>query len=191
MTFKRLNTLVAGIAAAAVMAGISGIGSAASLVASPLLSYDPSVTAGVSAPTPADQADDAASTPQPVAVAADPKAIDCMAKVILHEAANQPRAGKIAVGQTLVNRVKDGRFGASICAVASQPGQFFRMSSFHPRRASDAWNEASEIAQEVIAGQTEPVAPGAMFFRAAYAPANAFFRSRERVSTVGAHIFYR
>jgi spore germination cell wall hydrolase CwlJ-like protein len=30
-----------------------------------------------------------------------------------------------------------------------------------------------------------------MYFRASYAPANAFFRTRQRVTTVGAHVFYR
>jgi len=115
-----------------------------------------------------------------------------MAKVVLHEAANQPREGKIAVAQTLVNRLKvGGRFGGSICEIVNQRGQYFRIASFHPRKNSDGWQEAVEVAHEVLAGQAEPVAPGAIYFRASYAPANAFFRTRERVATVGAHVFYR
>jgi spore germination cell wall hydrolase CwlJ-like protein len=115
-----------------------------------------------------------------------------MAKVVLHEAANQPREGKIAVAQTLVNRLKaGGRFGGSICEIVNQKGQYFRIAGFHPSRSSDGWQEAVEISHEVLAGQAEPVVPGAIYFRASYAPANAFFRTRERVATVGAHVFYR
>ncbi len=115
-----------------------------------------------------------------------------MAKVVLHEAGNQPREGKIAVAQTLMNRARaGGRFGGSICEVVNQPGQFFRIASFHPRQDTDGWQDAVEVAHEVLAGQADPVAPGAMYFRASYAPANAFFRTRQRVTTVGAQVFYR
>jgi spore germination cell wall hydrolase CwlJ-like protein len=137
-------------------------------------------------------ADDAAPQAAPVAASADAASVECMAKVVLHEAANQPREGKIAVAQTLVNRLKvGGRFGGSICEIVNQRGQYFRIASFHPRKNSDGWQEAVEVAHEVLAGQAEPVAPGAIYFRASYAPANAFFRTRERVATVGAHVFYR
>ncbi len=163
--------------------------SAAELVAgSPLLTYDLSATN----PAPAADAQDgdtAQSSSQAAAV--DGASVECMAKVILHEAANQPRPGKVAVAETLVNRLKAGRFGTSICEVVNQKGQYFRIAGFRPRRDTDGWQEAVEVAHEVLAGQSTPVAPGAMFFRASYAPANSFFRTRQRVATVGAHVFYR
>jgi len=124
-------------------------------------------------------------------IAIDAASVECMAKVVMHEAANQPREGKVAVAQTLVNRLKAGRFGDSICAVANQKGQFFHIASFRPRRDSNGWQEAVEVAHDVLAGNADPVAPGAMYFRASYARTNAFFRTRERVAAVGAHVFYR
>jgi len=204
MFAKRPITLASGAAIALAVTGFaltaSGSSAAELVGGSPLLAYDLTATLPASAPTPTvepavqqvqqnDVDDDAA--PQLAAASADAKSVECMAKVVLHEAGNQPREGKIAVAQTLVNRLKAGRFGDTICEVANQKGQFFHIAGFHPRRDTDGWQSAVEVAHEVLAGSADPVAPGAMFFRASYAPTNAFFRTRERVATVGAHIFYR
>jgi len=116
---------------------------------------------------------------------------ECMAKVIMHEAANQPRSGQLAVAQLIKNRVGNDRFGSTVCAVVNQPGQFFRTASYRPRRDSERWATAVEVAREAMAGDAEPVVPGAMFYHAAYQAPNAFFRTRTRISTVGDHVFYR
>jgi spore germination cell wall hydrolase CwlJ-like protein len=205
MFSKRQITLASGAGLAVALACFalpaSGSSAAEYVAATPLLAYDLNATVPAQTPAaqrpavaqPAAQADDsdADAAQSPVLASVDAKSVECMAKVVLHEAANQPREGKIAVAQTLVNRLKAGRFGDSICGVVNQKGQYFRIASFHPRKDSDGWQEAVEVAHDVLAGQTQPVAPGAMYFRASYAPANAFFRTRERVATVGAHIFYR
>jgi spore germination cell wall hydrolase CwlJ-like protein len=203
---KRNSTLASG---AALMLAITGaalpasVSYAAKLVDTPLLSYDLSATIPSTAPasaqddvvdasqTDSSSAPSADATVAPTALAVDAKSVECMAKVVMHEAGNQPREGKVAVAQTLVNRLNAGRFGDSICGVANQRGQFFHIATFRPRRDTDGWQEAVEISHEVLAGHAEPIAPGAMYFRASYAPANAFFRTRQRVTTVGAHIFYR
>lgn len=202
MHFKRPFTLASGAGlglALSCFALSSGSSAAEYVAATPLLAYDLSATAPASAPA-AQQpaaaqqavADDSTPQPAPVATSVDAASVECMAKVVMHEAANQPREGKIAVAQTLVNRLKvGGRFGGSICEIVNQKGQYFHIASFHPRKNSDGWQEAVEVAHEVLAGQAEPVAPGAIYFRASYAPTNAFFRTRERVATVGAHVFYR
>jgi spore germination cell wall hydrolase CwlJ-like protein len=201
MTNKRPLTLVSGAAVLTALSALaltaSGSSAADYAAATPLLAYDLSATAP-SGPTPAVAqvvqmpADDGSAAPgAAVLQKVDTASVECMAKVVLHEAANQPREGKIAVAQTLVNRLKAGRFGDTICAVANQKGQFFRIAQFRPRRDTNGWQAAVEVAHAVLAGEAEAIAPGAMYFRASYAPANSFFRSRERVATVGAHIFYR
>jgi len=204
MFVKRRITLVSGagiaFALSAIALSASGSSAAELVTPTPLLAYDLSAVQPANGQPKAapvqiapqiagDDQDD--SDQAPVAMQADAASVECMAKVVLHEAANQPREGKIAVAQTLVNRLKAGRFGDTICAVAKQKGQFFHIAGFHPRRDTDGWQDAVEIAHEVLAGEADAVAPGAMYFRASYAPANSFFRKRERVATVGAHIFYR
>jgi N-acetylmuramoyl-L-alanine amidase len=199
MFLKRPITLAsgAGVALALTSFALSASGSSAAELGSttPLIAYDLNATLSSSAPIataqPAVLQDQAQDDSAVQLSAADAKSVECMAKVVLHEAGNQSREGKVAVAQTLVNRLKAGRFGDTICEVANQKGQFFHIASFHPRRDTDGWQEAVEISHSVLAGQAQPVAPGAMYFRASYAPTNAFFRTRERVATVGAHVFYR
>ena len=204
MFSKRQFTLASGAGLALALTCFvlpsSGSSAAEYVAATPLLAYDLSATAPAQAPAAQAQlaqvqptvADDNATQGAPVLATVDAKSVECMAKVVLHEAANQPREGKIAVAQTLVNRMKaGGRFGDSICEVVNQKGQYFHIASFHPRKDSDGWQEAVEVAHDVLAGTAQPVAPGAMYFRASYARTNAFFRTRERVATVGAHVFYR
>jgi len=117
--------------------------------------------------------------------------LECMAKVVHHEAGNQSRSGQLAVAQLIMNRVGKDRFADSVCAVANQPGQFFRTASYNPRRNTERWANAVDVSREAMAGAGEPVVPGAMFYHAAYQAPNAFFRTRQRISTVDDHIFYR
>ena len=48
------------------------------------------------------------------------KDLTCLAKNIFFEAANEPEEGKVAVGLVTLNRVRDGRFGSSVCGVVDQ-----------------------------------------------------------------------
>lgn len=126
---------------------------------------------------------------------ADPAPLDeaeltCMAKVVHHEAANQPRAGQLAVAQLIMNRLESGRFAGTVCGVVHQAGQFFNTNTYHPR--PDArWQTAVEVSREAMTGVTADVVPGALFYHAAYQSAPRFFRSRQRVMTLGDHVFYR
>lgn len=126
---------------------------------------------------------------------ADPQIADadvaCMAKVVLHEAGHEPRDGKVAVAQTLMNRLATGRMGASICEVVNQPGQFFRTAAYNPDQDGAGWQDAVAVSRAVLTGTADSVAPGAIFFRSAAYPASGFFRSRQRIASVGAQIFYR
>jgi len=117
--------------------------------------------------------------------------LECMAKVVMHEAGNQTRTGQLAVAQLIMNRVGKSHFGASICAVVNQPGQFFQTASYNPRRDDARWITAVEVSREALEGGADPVVPGAIFYHAASQTPNRFFRTRQRVSMVGDHIFYR
>jgi len=122
--------------------------------------------------------------------ALDPE-LECMAKVVYHEAANQSRDGQLAVAQLIMNRVQSGRFPTTICGVANQRGQFFHTASYNPPEDSPRWAEAIEVSREARDGSSRDVSGGAIFYHAAYQPASAFFRTRPRVMRLGDHIFYR
>jgi len=119
------------------------------------------------------------------------KQLECMAKVVHHEAANQPRSGQLAVAQLIMNRVGQSRFGESVCEVVNQPGQFFQTASYNPKRTTDRWATAVEVSRQAMAGAGDQVVPGAVFYHAASHSPNRFFRTRQRISMVGDHVFYR
>jgi spore germination cell wall hydrolase CwlJ-like protein len=113
--------------------------------------------------------------------------LTCLAKVVVHEAGNQSRAGQLAVAQVVMNRVRSPRFPNTICGVVMQRGQFFNVHAYNPPRDA-RWRRALEVARDAREGVSAPVVGGAFFFHAAYAPA---FRGRTRVARLGDHVFYR
>lgn len=48
------------------------------------------------------------------------KDVDCLAKNIYYEAGAEPEEGKVAVAMVTINRVRDGRFGKTVCSVVDQ-----------------------------------------------------------------------
>lgn len=50
----------------------------------------------------------------------DLKELQCLARNIFFEAANEPEEGKVAVGLVTLNRTQDSRFGRTICGVVDQ-----------------------------------------------------------------------
>jgi N-acetylmuramoyl-L-alanine amidase len=115
---------------------------------------------------------------------------ECLAKVVHHEAGNQPLQGQLAVAEVIVNRIKSGRFGATPCAVANQRGQFFQTASYEVPRASPRWRTAVAVARLAEAGEWTPVAPGALFFHAAYSRYD-WSHKRTLVTRIADQVFYR
>lgn len=122
--------------------------------------------------------------------ALDPE-LECMAKVVRHEAANQSRKGQRAVAEIIMNRLNSGRFADTVCGVVNQPGQFFDTASYNPDRNNKLWRTAVEVSREVLAKNGENVTNGALFYHASYQSPTRFFRGRQQVLAMGDHIFYR
>jgi N-acetylmuramoyl-L-alanine amidase len=114
---------------------------------------------------------------------------ECMAKAVHHEAANQSLEGQLAVAQLILNRTQSGEFPKTICGVVNQPGQFVRITTYHAPRSDPRWAVAVAISRIAQQGVMDAVAPGSLFFHAAYVHPN--WRKRERVARIGDHIFYR
>jgi spore germination cell wall hydrolase CwlJ-like protein len=136
------------------------------------------------APTVADDDDNVAPTTQ----TAPDAELTCLAKVVVHEAGNQPRAGQLAVAQVVMNRVHSGRFAPTICGVVAQRGQFFNVHAYNPPHDA-RWRLAMELAHDAREGLSEPVIANALFFRAAYSTGG--FGNRRQVGRIGGHLFYR
>lgn len=112
----------------------------------------------------------------------------CLAKIVHHESANQPREGQVAVAQVVMNRTKDRRFAKTLCGVATQKGQFFNVHAYNPSRDA-RWQKSLAIARAVREGKEAPVVGNATFFQATWAD-GAFFRTLKFVKRIHGHNFY-
>ena len=162
----------------------------------PLLTYDvpAPVIANEIVDAQVQEQQDEISESAPLAVTKteyDAAEFECLTKAVHREAGNQSREGKLAVAQLVINRMNSGRFAHSICGVVNQRGQFFQTSAYNPRRDTAQWASAQAIAREALDGSAPQVVPGAVFFHATYIAPNSWFRTRQRVATLGQHIFYR
>jgi N-acetylmuramoyl-L-alanine amidase len=114
---------------------------------------------------------------------------ECLAKIVQHEAANQPERVQLAVAHVVLNRLKSSVFPRSICAIALQRGQFFNVNAYRPY--GDArWPYSQQIANRAIAGEGLTIAPGALFFHTA-GTSSGVSRSHPHVARLGGLDFYR
>lgn len=117
----------------------------------------------------------------------DARELECIAKIVIHEAGNQSYRGKLAVAQVIINRINDARFPKTACAVVKQRGQFFNVDAYNPSRTNPAWSEAVAIAEKTLSGQGGKIVPGALFFHSA----GASIPGRKLVSQIEDHTFYK
>jgi N-acetylmuramoyl-L-alanine amidase len=116
--------------------------------------------------------------------------VECMARAVYREAANQALSGQLAVAQVILNRVKSGAYPSSVCGVVDQPGQFSRGPVSPLMASAKPWSAAVAIALIAQEQRFPQIAPGALFFHAA-SMRPAWSGERERVAQIGDHIFYR
>lgn len=134
-----------------------------------------------------DRDDDAADAP-PAVQSASNEDEHCLAVAVYYEARGEPLGGQVAVAQVIVNRARSGRFASTLCGVIRQPRQFsFIGRSFNPPANAD-WRKAAAVAAAVLSGGSSGPVSRAMYFHASYVAPGW---NRERLATIGHHVFYR
>lgn len=133
-----------------------------------------SITSGSGAITPADSYYDAES-------------LKWLSHIIYVESGNQPLAGKIAVGNVVLNRVKDPIFPSSIKEVVFQKSQFTPVSNgtiyLDP-------NPESIVAAKLCLDGANTVGNALYFVNPKTSPNSWASRNRPHVATIGAHAFF-
>lgn len=107
--------------------------------------------------------------------------LDLLARVIMHESGNQPLAGKIAVGNVILNRVAHRSFPSTVSDVIYQKNQFPGATNARP-------NAESVIAAKLCLEGAVTV-PGALYFNGAGKACWAS-RNKTHLATIGGHAFY-
>jgi spore germination cell wall hydrolase CwlJ-like protein len=135
----------------------------------------------------------------------DPVQLECMALNIYFESALEPREGKIAIGQVVLNRVEHSDYPNTVCEVVKQgihynnglPVKNKCQFSWYCDGLEDEpwkghrWYESYDIAHKLLSGYPfYDFAEGSLFYHARYVKP-WWAKHYERVATIGQHIFYR
>lgn len=131
----------------------------------------------------------------------------CMTEAIYWEARNQDIAGKIAVGNVILNRVASNRFPDTVCGVVHQGPMDGSPISLHRCQFSyycdgrsdeaptenileiEAWDFASIVAEALMYGEVEDNTLGSTHYHADYV--SPFWNEiYTEVAVVDDHIFY-
>ena len=135
----------------------------------------------------------------------DPDQHECLSLNIYFEAAIESTAGKLAVAQVTLNRVKSRNYPNTICTVVKEGKHF---ASGYPKRdqcqfslycdgkhdtprETPAWRDSQNIAKYVL---TTPdlidITDGSTHYHANYIPAPRWADPKNRTVSIDAHIFY-
>jgi len=128
------------------------------------------------------------------------KQLECLARNIYFEAAKESFEGKVAVAQVTINRSESGMFPSDICKVVYQKNIFMekvvcQFSWYCEPQAKnkllyvDAYEECYAVAKKVLLeGFRLEILNEALYYHANYV--NPKWR-KEKVATIGNHIFYK
>jgi hypothetical protein len=125
------------------------------------------------------------------------RALLCLTQAVYYEAGFEPLAGRRAVAQVVLNRMRHPAYPKSVCSVVYQRNstpvcQFSFVCDGALYRAPQpaAWNEARDIAAAALAGYVETTVGSATHYHADYV-APRWAPMLAKVVKLGTHIFYR
>ena len=124
------------------------------------------------------------------------KQVDCLAKNIYYESANETYEGKLAVAQVTLNRVNSPKYPKDVCAVVYQKTQStcqfsWTCTAMAVIKDKYQWEESLMIAKRAL---TQPVLhdiiakTNALYYHANYV--NPGWNKTKVVARIGNHIFY-
>lgn len=139
------------------------------------------------------------------------KDLHCLAMNVYHESRSENLAGKYAVADVVMNRVRDDRYPSDVCSVVYQAEtkpSWKDPTILVPKRNrcqfswycdgknddatdEDAWEEAVYVSYRMLhVGKFRGITEGATHYHTTYV--NPYWApSLQQVGTIGSHIFYR
>jgi hypothetical protein len=122
----------------------------------------------------------------------------CLTQAIYYEAGFEPLAGREAVAQVVINRLKSPRFPKSVCGVVFQGAEratgcqftFACDGSLSRRPEPLAWAEAREVAIQALQGTPVDRVGVSTHYHASWM-SPYWQASMRETARIGGHIFYR
>ncbi|WP_235514829.1 cell wall hydrolase [Sphingomonas sp. Leaf25] len=126
------------------------------------------------------------------------RSVDCLTDAIYYEAGNEPTEGQRAVAQVVLNRVRHPAYPDSVCGVVYQGAarrsgcqfSFVCDGSLARPRSPSGWARARLVAETALGGYVYGPVGWATHYHADYV-VPYWAASLTKVTTIGAHIFYR
>ena len=122
--------------------------------------------------------------------------VECLARNIYFEAGGEPRAGKIAVAEVTMNRVKSKQYPRTVCGVVHQKIRGTCQFSWvcegktRVRKNTDAWRDSVKIAENILISKKHyGIIGNAKHFHAVYVDPDWADRKKV-IKKIGQHIFY-
>lgn len=118
------------------------------------------------------------------------KDLECLIKVMNHEAGGEGAAGQKAVGYVVMNRVKSGRFPSSVCGVIYQRSQFTNITRAKAIPANK-YSRLKTLASSIMSSYSRANDPtnGSLFFHATHVSPG--WKNLTRTVKIGRHVFYK
>ncbi len=115
--------------------------------------------------------------------------VECLIKVMNHEAGGEGVRGQKAVGYVVMNRAKSGRFPKTVCGVIYQKSQFTNITRARAIPANK-YNALKSVANEIVSSYSKSNDPtlGSLFFHNTHVSPS--WRNLIRRIQIGSHIFY-
>ena len=121
----------------------------------------------------------------------------CLAEAIYYEAGSEPTVGKHAVAHVVINRSRSGRYPGSICGVVYQRNYKSRGCQFswscrrHAAPVGVRWQEAQDVATQVINGNSQDPTKGALNFHGRKERPGYSTRKYQKTTQIGGHVFWK
>ena len=91
---------------------------------------------------------------------------ECLMRAMFFESNRSSRDGLVAVGTVVMNRVRSGKYGDTICEVVGAPRQFAPGVMTRPMN-SKALPDVEAAADAVLKGERHPKVKNSMYFHTA------------------------
>lgn len=117
----------------------------------------------------------------------------CLAKNIFYEAGVESHAGKIAVAQVTINRLKTGQWGNDVCKVVYAKAQFswtLEKKKRHATPTGKLWEDSQRAASQFQKGIRVRSLEHSKFYHTSYIKTPYWVDPNKKVHKIGQHIFY-
>jgi hypothetical protein len=124
-------------------------------------------------------------------IQASKRDFECLTRNIYYEAGIESAAGKYAVANITLNRVSNGYWGNSICAVVYSKSQFsWTKIKKLPKPNAALWQECETIAQRAVDGWRVSGLERSLFYHADYIKNPKWVDQNHYIVQIGRHKFY-